>query len=635
MKNKKILIFFIISFAILFIGTTKSEATLKLKNLDFDVQINSDSSMDVKETWNIQISDTNTLFKTFKKDNEKYTEITDVKVKDVTNRKEFAKINREMYHVTKDCYYALTNSSGQFEIAWGVGLDDNSDTRTYEISYTVKDAIKKYNDYSELYWQFIGDEFEIKANKIKGTILLPKKASNKEDIRVWGHTKELNGEIYVTDLNKIEFSIDNYSGKKYVEVRALIPNDMISEANRISMSNIFNEAIREETIWADTANKERQIVKLFRFFGIAIVSVIMLYFVIELIKNIKQLIKMDKKIKPTTELDYYRDLPYEDATPAEALFALYEGKSNSFESTFSATILDLCLKKYIALEAEKEEITQSDIIKITILDREDTELKKDEKLILDFLKEVSKDKKELTTSDITLYLKSNISKVNQLIVELEKIEKGVGEDKKIYIRENDKKATKYKTNGVIYIFFALVLIYIVPLAIILFINGIVLEIIASKINIFTQKGIDEKEQWKAFKKYMEEFSLLKEKEIPSLVVWEKYLIFATAFGISEKVLKQLKVVYPEITDMSSTMYSYTYINIMNSVNIENCISSSISSAYPSSSGSGFGGGFSGGGGGARWPEVAVEVVKNNKQIIEIIDFYYLLLEYSYHQVNHK
>ena len=635
MNNKKILIFFIILFAILFIGTTKSEATLKLKNLDFDVQINSDSSMDVKETWNIQISDTNTLFKTFKKDNEKYTEITDVKVKDVTNRKEFAKINREMYHVTKDCYYALTNSSGQFEIAWGVGLDDNSDTRTYEISYTVKDAIKKYNDYSELYWQFIGDEFEIKANKIKGTILLPQKASNKEDIRVWGHTKELNGEIYVTDLNKIEFSIDNYSGKKYVEVRALIPNDMISEANRISMSNIFNEAIREETIWADTANKERQIVKFFRFFGIAIASVIMLYFVIELIKNIKQLIKMDKKIKPTTELDYYRDLPYEDATPAEALFALYEGKLNSFESTFSATILDLCLKKYIALEAEKEEITQSDIIKITILDREDTELKKDEKLILDFLKEVSKDKKELTTSDITLYLKSNISKVNQLIVELEKIEKGVGEDKKIYIRENDKKATKYKTNGVIYIFFALVLIYIVPLAIILFINGIVLEIIASKINIFTQKGIDEKEQWKAFKKYMEEFSLLKEKEIPSLVVWEKYLIFATAFGISEKVLKQLKVVYPEITDMSSTMYSYTYINIMNSVNIENCISSSISSAYPSSSGSGFGGGFSGGGGGGRWPEVAVEVVKSNKQIIEIIDFYYLLLEYSYHQVNHK
>ena len=53
--------------------------------------------------------------------------------------KEVDKINEEMYHVTKDCYYALKNSKGMFEIAWGVGLDDYSDTRQYKISYTVKD----------------------------------------------------------------------------------------------------------------------------------------------------------------------------------------------------------------------------------------------------------------------------------------------------------------------------------------------------------------------------------------------------------------------------------------------------------------------------------------------------------------
>lgn len=120
---------------------------------------------------------------------------------------------------------------------------------------------------------------------------------------------------------------------------------------------------------------------------------------------------------------------------------------------------------------------------------------------------------------------------------------------------------------------------------------------ASRENVFTQKGVNEKEQWKAFKKYMEDFSLLKDKEVPALVVWEKYLVFATAFGISEKVLKQLKVIYPEMTDMNSTMYNtYSYIYIMNSVNIGDCINSSVYSAI-SSSGSGAGGGFSGGGGG--------------------------------------
>ena len=56
----------------------------------------------------------------------------------------------------QDCYYGLQIKKNKFEIAWGVGLDNKSDTREYEISYTVNDAIGKYNDYAELYWQFVG-----------------------------------------------------------------------------------------------------------------------------------------------------------------------------------------------------------------------------------------------------------------------------------------------------------------------------------------------------------------------------------------------------------------------------------------------------------------------------------------------
>ena len=143
---------------------------------------------------------------------------------------------------------------------------------------------------------------------------------------------------------------------------------------------------------------------------------------------------------------------------------------------------------------------------------------------------------------------------------------------------------------------------------ILIVNTVVMGMVAGRVNVLSQKGVDEKEQWKAFKKYMEEFSLLKDKEIPALILWEKYLVFATAFGISEKVLKQLKVVYPEIAEMNSAMYNYSYIHVMNSVNIGDCINSSVYSAI-GSSGSGAGGGFSGGGGGGRWPEVAVADAK--------------------------
>ena len=610
MKNKKIIFVISAIFFILLIGTIKVNATLELNELKFDAQINTDGSMYVTETWDIDISETNTLFKTFKIDSSKYSQITNVNVTEITSgEKYFTQIYEEMYHVTKDCYYALENSKGEFEIAWGVGLDNSSDRRKYQISYTVQDAIAKYNDYSQLYWQFVGDDFEIDANQIIGTITLPQNANNKENIKVWGHIKDLNGEIYTTEQNKIEVTINNYSSGNYLEVRALIPSEMILFLNRTYNYDILDSVIEEETKWANEANARRQMQKNTLYIIIGIAIIITIFFIIKTIKYIIKLNKLEKKYKPTTKLQYFREVPYEDATPAEALYMMSNGFSKTFSASFSANILDLCLKKYITLELiDQNGKIKKNIVKIKILDKEIDELKEDEKLTLEFLKEVADGENELTTKNITKYLENRPSKITKLDAKIEKIIEEEEIKRENIIIENKKEYNKYITRCAIYIAMTCFTIVFIPVAIIFALNAILTGMIAHKINVFTQKGTDEKEQWRAFKKYMEDFSLLKDKEVPALVIWEKYLVFATAFGISEKVLKQLKVIYPEITDMNSAMYTYSYIHIMNSVNIGNCINSSVYSAV-SSSGTGAGGGFSGGGGGGRWPEVAVADAK--------------------------
>ena len=621
MKIKKILSILIGIMAFLLVFSAKSEASQELNELTFEAQINEDGSMNVVETWDIYISETNTLFKTFEKDDSKYSEITNVTVTEITGNidKEFKQISEEMYHVTKDCYYALTNSNGLFEIAWGVGLDDDSDTREYQISYTVKDAIAKYNDYSELYWKFVGDDFEIDADQIKGIIYLPKNATNKEDVRVWGHTKYLNGEIYVTDLNKIEFSVNRYWSGNYVEVRTLIPNHMIQTTGRQYNDNILNTVLAEEMKWSEEANERRKMAKNVQYIIAGVGVVFMLFFITRIFNNIKKLKKLEKKFKPTTQLEYFRELPYQEATPAEALFVFSSGMSKSFSESFSANILDLALKKFIMLEAFKQEgIFKSDIVKIAIENKDLDELKEDERLTLEFLKEVAGEKRVLTTEDITKYLEKNYSKVDKLNRKLEKIIEKEESSNGNYIKQNDKEMNKFAGICVVYGVFASFMIPIIITSIMfskllvivttafmitLVINAVITGMMSAKINVFTQKGVDEKEKWKAFKKYMEDFSLLKEKEVPALVLWEKYLVFATVFGISEKVLKQLKVIYPEVTDVNSTLNTYSYIHIMNSVNIGDCINTSVYSAI-ASSGSGAGGGFSGGGGGGRRPVVA-------------------------------
>ena len=617
MKIKKILITVILALSFLLLSNIEVEATLELQELEIKAQINEDGSMNIIETWDIYISETNTLFKTFEIDNSKYSGITEVQVTEITDGKNsaFTQINEEMYHVTKDCYYALENSNGMFEIAWGVGLDDDSDTRQYKISYKIVDAVAQYNDYSELYWQFVEDNTNIYINKVKGTITLPNNSNQKEDIRVWAHTEDLNGEIYVTDLNKIEFSVNDYSGGSYIEIRTLFPNDMITQTGRKYDYNILETALEEETKWAEEANSKREKQKNFVKGVAGVVGAFTIFFTYKIFKNISKLRRMNKKFKPTTKLDYYRELPYEDATSAEAIFMMTTGSDKSFSSSFSPNILDLCLNKYVSLELIKGTgAFKSDEVKIIILDKDDSTLKLDVKLTLDFLKEVAGDNKELTTKQITKYLEKRVSKVDKLNEKMSKIIEAEETKNGNYDKKNHDKSTLYGVFTIIYVVLAFLvigvmayfdemhaenyIIYAVGLMMTLIINAIILGIMSWKVNIFSQKGIDEKEKWKAFKKYMEEFSLLKEKEVPSLVLWEKYLVFATAFGISEKVLKQLKVVYPEITDMNSAMYSYSYIHMMNSVNIGNCINSSVYSAI-SSSGSGAGGGFSGGGGGGR------------------------------------
>ena len=605
-RTKKIILFISVIFLILTLISIKVKAddnsSLYLDKLKFDVTINEDGSMDVVETWNIDISNVNTLYKTFKADNNKYTSIKNVRVKDVTANREFTQINEEMYHVTKNCYYGLINSKGDFEIAWGVGLDNRYATRTYEISYTVVDAIGKYNDYAELYWQFVGADFEVDADKITGTITLPSNANSEEDIKVWGHTENLNGEIYVTDTNEIKFQVENFDAGRYVEVRVLFPTEMIESTGRTYNENRYDDVIKEETKWANQANLRRkweeikdEVVATFVIFVILALCII---FIEKAVKYGKKLSSI-KKYVPEQNLDYYRDLPEKDATPGEAVYILkepYNAFSRHFGKIFSATLLDLKLKGYIDLRVEKAE-KNKDKIYLKKLKESDSNLKGDEKRILNFVYKAFGKETEVEIKTIEKYIEKHPSGVQALINGCEKSIETQLKENKIFDKKQKEEFSNYAgLAGVYYAFAIVTLFWAFPLAIVLLINGIMCGQIKKRANVLTEKGVNLKEKWNGLKKYMEDFSLLNEKEVPAIEVWEHYLVYATAFGIADKVLKQLKTIYPNIDEFNSintSAYMYFMYHSNFETSFSSSISSSISSSYSSSVGGG--GGFSGGG----------------------------------------
>lgn len=646
-KTKKIITTLIFLILFIILGNTKSNAgNLYLNDLNFDAQINQDGSMNVTETWDISINETNTLFKTFKTDNRKYSSITDVKVSEVTGgtEKKFTEINSLMYHVTKDCYYGLKNDDGNFEIAWGVGLDDSRATKKYKISYKVNDAIAKYQDYAELYWQFVGSDFEISSEKVTGTILLPQNASSKEDIKVWGHTEGLNGEIYATDTNKIEFEVNDFVSGRYIEIRTLFPTSIITSSERTYSRNRLDEVIEKETVWANEANARRQKAENAKKTGTAIFVIVVAIVDVLLLKRgikIRKEAAQKEKIKPSQEMEYFREMPRKNATPAQAIYLYNETLStvstNQMGNIFSATLLDLCLKKYINFEENPE--SKKNII-IEILKKEaDNNLEKTEKIILQYIVGASKGASKITVKDIEKYMKAHSSNLIELKDDVEKASIRELETNGLYDKNEAEEKQKYDTKSMFSFTMIIVVAFIVMgvlpaflesinasillfgtfsvIALYLF-KGLSIKKYSKKINVYTQKGIDEKQMWRGLKKYMEDFSMLDKREIPEIVIWEQFLVYATAFGIADKVIKQLKAVYKELGrsfDFDDSTYGYMYFMANNnfSTSFTNSMSSAFTSAYASnysssySSGSGGGGGFSGGGGGGRRPEVAAAV----------------------------
>ena len=591
---------------------TYAASNLELKNLNYKVHLLEDGTANVTETWDISIKKTNTLFKTFKIDNSKYSGITNVSVIETTNasQKSFTQINQEQYHVAKDHFYALKTKSNEFEIAWGIAEDKSSARRTFEIHYTILDAVKNYADCSEFYWQFIGNSSAIPAKTVTGTITLPKAITNLDDLKVWAHGP-LNGTIEKSSVNSITFKVNNLNPNTMLEVRIVTPTAIFSTNQNRSTQNRLSTILSQEETWANQANAARKreedrrnslLIILLSVNGIGILVAIYLG---TKIKKYKQILQEVPVVKPTQTYPYYRDIPDETATPAQAGFLYYfplTGLTGTHTSdAFSASLLDLCMKKALSFEVlpDKKKEIQITLNEHVALDT----LPEDEQKIWTFMKKIGM---TFTMKDFQKYCNKHSSSFLDVLNSLETIAKKEETQKGNYDKDLLDQATTWSSKQIGYIFFA-IFAFIPMLA--ASIVSIILAVYANKLqtrfHTLTQAGEDERAKWVGLKNYMKDFSTMDKKQVPELVLWEKYLVFATAFGMADEVLKQLKVIYPEVMDYSyMSTHGYTYLYWMYYGNMNGAfvktINSTVYSSYISttnySSGSGAGGGFSGGGG---------------------------------------
>lgn len=634
MELKKKILFasiFIVA-VILFLSTSSFAGTQNWNALDYDVTLNADGSMDVIETWDVSISETNTMFKRFKIGGDNY-KIKNARVSKVENGKEIPleDVNEEQYHVDPGGYYGLMIDSSTFEIAWHVGLDNSRGDRVYKMYYTVDNAVKIYNDCTELYWQFLSKDNSMYGENVTGTIRLPKEVSDIEKLRVWAHGS-YNGDIAKESKDTVTFTLDTLRSNEMLEVRVVTEENIYNLCKNKYHSYYLEEILEEEMRWADEANADRANARkaLFAMYvvGAILVVVNILVLIICILKS-----KKYKAVRSELEMqyaglnydyEYFRDIPDENnATPAKAVY-MYNFKNNTssiqskISKIFSATILNLSLKGLIAFETDSEK----DVRITRTSNKEEVKLSEDEEIVYDLLKNAMLGNDSITPKEFSEYASREYDSVYIKLNRLESTVKHIIENEGKISREKLKIVKQWDSKFAVFFIFAILAFMVIMFLPALFVGMLILATTCKKnancISILTDAGTEEVAMWKGLKKYMEDYSMLDDKLVPDIVLWEKYLVYATAFGISKKVIEQLKVVHPEmfVQTNDTGFRNYAYWNMMTNSSFGNNsfddfsrslekVYSSAQSAYSvahssNSSGSGGGGGFSGGGGGRRW-----------------------------------
>lgn len=514
----------------------------------------------------------------------------------------------------------------------------------FEIEYEMRNAALRYNDCSDLYLSMYSEETVNHLNSFKAQILVPDEdmpSPGNYDVFTYGTNAN---EFPVTESDTLNPGYHTFSFEldeedlQFRPYNEYIEFDLISHGedkhifteyapyNYYSGDDVLEEIYAEQKEYADTPEKYRNI-KTFVFLASLIGAILSLIYSIRAGARAKS-----KHVfyKPTMEMQYFREIPSDlDPNFAAALVFCKQKPPKDDSGVYSAILLSLARKKYIELtEWERNDVlitinkrptptVAGETVDASAMEEETYErlttceeyyfnllirhAVSDKILMSDFQSRVSSDYEN--TDAFAANMKNSIVNIGI----------NYGYFQKAYY---DYPKKKMKSTGNFMLVTGILLITIVNLisyftrldlafgaffilGIGLIISSVIMKVQANKYVLLTQFGEDEYAKWRGLYNFLNSETLIHERTIIELPLWEKYLVYATAFGLSDKIIKAISIRCPEAN--SSPVLNNNYCRSgrihHSGRSFRSAVRSGSMSARSGGGGFGYGGGGRGGGGG--------------------------------------
>lgn len=515
------------------------------------------------------------------------------------------------------------------------------ENKTFVIKYRMRDAVTVYNDVAEFNRKLLGTGTDVNIENAFARITLPEGASA-EELKVFAHGP-LTGASEIVDGKTLEFTCPLLSPGEMLETLVLFPVKLVPDSAKRSDEDALPRIMENEKRLADDANRVREEARKEALeqerqmreyeqermkeqarrnsLNSAGTTLVAILFVLWFPILIYVYIKYDRELKHSFEAKYYRELPGE-YSPAEMSVLMNMGHVDSRD--IMATLMDLVRKRQLLLTSRKtvkhglfgDKATEDYTLALSN-QAPPAELKKHEAFLITWFIGKIGDGNSVRLEDIK---ESVNSRANALQFKAD-YDKWTG----LVNEEADGNGFFDKTgntgrvigflSGVAFLGagIAIIIAMFAPLALLSVLQGLIMVIFSARIRRRTAYGNEQHAMWQAFRNFLKDFSRLDKAEIPSIVLWEHYLVYAISLGVAKEVIRQLPLVFTDsdldnrnLTYMYGASYGYfagfstAFDNTIRTV--ESAVSSAVSianSADSSSSGGGggFSGGSSGGGGG--------------------------------------
>lgn len=426
---------------------------------------------------------------------------------------------------------------GGAEICWGVGSYGD---HIFNVSYSMTNAVKTLSDYDMLHIQFVSPGLSAAPEHVKVTVEAAPSQLDTTNTRAWGF-----GYVGTTTFadGKIVFESDEQFVSNSSVIALLRFNKGIFNSPSVQ-DRTFGEVLSTAMEGADFGEEEEG--EGGNAFWILLTILMMVSPII--IGVVKKSIETRQILGcKMSEIDWQRDIPMNGDLVASDYVLTRLGDDRKNNALASALILRMIYKGQLKVSKNAD-----GKIDISFDDAKTNTLDETSRGLYDMMKSASGDDVILQGKEFSRWSRSHKSRVS---------------DWASSISSNGMAALSTSSN-----------------------------IIGTK---FTVAGQAKARGLLGFKKYLDDFTLIAERESTEAILWQEYLVFGALFGIADKVAKQLQDIDPRIFD-ETMQYDYPTLGqiiILSNVYGNSIVNASTPTGSSSGGFGGFGGGSSFGGGG--------------------------------------